>query len=263
METVISLVSLIVTILSLFWTIYKDTSLNNNSNSDIIISNSNITNNINSIKNITNIDNSKNATYINNTHSNSNSYNNSSENNDFILFFIFLIIGCILYSEYSNIIIITTSIIGILSLITTLFCFSILLKKRLVSRKTYIYSFIRYVILFLCIIFISNPLYNREIASTAEDLLKNGSGLMNVFISNPLGIMSITCKIASVGIIISQFILSFKLIIVTYKHCNKSLPLKILAWKDIKVDAIVFSLLLLFSSGLFVKIFDQLQSIKI
>lgn len=265
MEVAISLGSLIVAILSLAWTIYKDTSLSNNSNgtTNIKIDNSNnATNTTINNKNTTTINN-KNTTNNNNTTNINKTYKDESQGNEFIIFFIIFIIGSTLYSKYSNTIIIITSVVGVLSLISTLICYLVLLRKRLLSNKNYIYSFIKYIVLFTCIIFVSKPLYNSDIVSIVENLLKNDSGFINVFTSYPSGMISISCKIAAVGIIVAQFIMYFKLIIVTYKSCKNNIPMPALTLKDIMADIIIFVILLLVSTGYFVKIFDTLQSIKI
>jgi hypothetical protein len=80
-----------------------------------------------------------------------------------------------------------------------------------------------------------------------------------VFFENPSGILSISCKIASVGIIISQFIVPFKFIIVTYKSYKNNTPIPAISFKNIKADLVLFTILILFSTGYFIAIFDILQ----
>lgn len=260
MESFIGFLGILISIGTLAWTIYTDTRLKDNSNS---VDNSINNNYINKSKTTTTINkvNTTNYTYINKTSSS----NKSSDDSQFDLTFMIIcfVVGSILYSKYSRVIIFSTSLLGIVSLISSIICSLLLIKRRLLPHRNYIFNFISYMIIFICILFVSKPLYNYDAVSNVENLLRSGSGFLNVFSSNSSGVVSLGCKIGSVGIIISYFIMSFKIILVTYKSIKNYNPIAPISWNYITASLVVFVILLLFSTGYFVSIFDKLRTIKL
>lgn len=253
--------------------VYKITSNNKKSNTPSNVNDSSkATTDINLNKNDTTI-NSNNSTYVNKkiinntviTKISPNTFSSSSDSNDFGLFvIIFILIGSVVSKFYLNnrsLIIFWLIMLGILSFTITITCSLILAKNRLITNLSLYMQTIKWFPLFTGIIFIYNPFYNSDSLNTVAELIKNGTGIVNILFKYSNDFLFFLLQLLGLALIALTFIgYLIYTIKTTYIALKKDIPVLDISKKDIIFYFIMLFFIFIFVSGLYVEFFKFIST---
>lgn len=253
--------------------VYKITSNNKKSNTPSNVNDSSkATIDINLNKNDTTI-NSNNSTYVNKkiinntviTKISPNTFSSSSDSNDFGLFvIIFILIGSVVSKFYLNnrsLIIFWLIMLGILSFTITITCSLILAKNRLITNLSLYMQTIKWFPLFTGIIFIYNPFYNSDSLNTVAELIKNGTGIVNILFKYSNDFLFFLLQLLGLALIALTFIgYLIYTIKTTYIALKKDIPVLDISKKDIIFYFIMLFFIFIFVSGLYVEFFKFIST---
>ena len=253
--------------------VYKITSNNKKSNTPSNVNDSSkATTDINLNKNDTTI-NSNNSTYVNKkiinntviTKISPNTFSSSSDSNDFRLFvIIFILIGSVVSKFYLNnrsLIIFWLIMLGILSFTITITCSLILAKNRLITNLSLYMQTIKWFPLFTGIIFIYNPFYNSDSLNTVAELIKNGTGIVNILFKYSNDFLFFLLQLLGLALIALTFIgYLIYTIKTTYIALKKDIPVLDISKKDIIFYFIMLFFIFIFVSGLYVEFFKFIST---